>query len=174
MIGIIPKRTKKTPEWQNIGIYVALGLLVALILGYALIFYFESKASTKLSELEEKIAQVGTKEEKDTEVQILLAGRRIDDFFGILQQHRKSSSLFRFLEENCHPEVQFVIMDLAPVDNLVNISARTPTFETLGQQINILQAQDLVESVALNSVGVGDSGMTEFTLSLLFDPTIFQ
>jgi hypothetical protein len=174
MIGIIPKRTKKTPEWQNIGIYVALGLLATLILGYALIFYLESKASTKLSDLEGKIAQVGTQDEKDTEVQILLAGRRIDDFFSIFQQHNKSSGLFRFLEENCHPEVQFITMDLVPVDNLVNISGRTPTFETLGQQISILQAQDLIQNVGLNSVGVGDSGATEFTLSLLFDPIIFR
>lgn len=174
MIGIIPKPVKKAPEWQNIGIYVALGVLVAFVLGYAAIFFFEGKASKSLGNLEERISQVGTKDERNTEVQVLLAGRRIDDFSNLLRQHEKTSNVLKLIEENCHPRVWFTVMDLLTKDNILNISGQTPTFETLGQQILLFQKSSFVKEVNLVSVGVGKRGATEFTLSLLLDPAIFQ
>ena len=174
MPGIIPKPIKRTPKWHAIALCAALGLIVLLVLGYALLFYFEGKAQSTLNDLEEKIAQVGTKEEKKIETQLLLQRKTINDFAKLFQDHKKASAFFEFIENNCHPKVWFTELTLSPEDAQANLSGQTVNFQTLGQQILIFQEHDSVESVQLNSLTINDEGETEFTLSLPLNSQMFK
>ncbi len=174
MVGIIPKPVQKAPPWHNLGIYIALGLVAVVVLGYAVLFYLQDRASDNLGSLEQEISQIGTKEERNVEAQVLFSGRRIDDFSKLFQQHKKTSNLLKLLEENCHPQVWVTEMDLLTNDNQANLSGKTPTFQTLGQQMLLFQKQSLIKDASLISLAIGKGGEAEFALSLFFDPAIFK
>jgi len=174
MVGIIPKPIKKTPKLYEFIPHLAFGLVVVVVLVYTILFYLDNQASKKLWDLEDKIAQVGTKEERSAETQILLDKQRISDFSTMLHNHNKTSSLFKFLEENCHPKVWFTALELNSGDSQVMLSGETPNFQTFGQQIAIFQNQDLVKKIEITDLAIGKSGQATFTFSLSLDPKIFQ
>ena len=174
MVGIIPKKPKKTPEWQNFTFYISCALLVVVILGYAALFYFEAKASGVLQDLEEKIAQVATKEEKVTEAKVLSTQKKISDFSKLLKSHQQSSNFFTFLEENCHPKVWLTKVELNPEKAEALVSGKTADFETLDQQLFIFQQHELIQSIDLTNLLIGKKGETEFSLYLYLNPQIFQ
>ena len=174
MVSIIPKKTKKAPEWYNFGFYIAVAFLIAVVLGYAGLFYFEGKAWDTLQDLEDRIGQVGVKEEKLTEAKVLIAKRKINDFSKLLEVHKKSSNLFAFLESVSHPKVWFTEVRLSPESAKAIIAGRPVNFQTLDQQLFILGQQDLIERVELTNLSIGKSGETKFSLNISLNPQIFK
>ena len=174
MIGIIPKKPKKAPGWQNFASYFSCALFIVVILSYIALFYFEGKAFALLQDLEEKIAQVATKEDIVTEGQVLAAKKRINDFSKLLQDHKRASNFFTFLEENCHPKVWLTEVELNPGEAKALVSGKTADFKTLGQQILIFQGQEQIQSVDLTNLSISKKGETEFSFYLYLKPQIFQ
>ncbi|MFH1423405.1 MAG: hypothetical protein ABIG29_00405 [Candidatus Nealsonbacteria bacterium] len=174
MIGIIPKPIKKTSKLYGFSPYIVFGLVLAVVLAYVVLFYLGNKASETSSDLEEKIAQVGTKEEKVLETQVLIDKQRIDDFSKIFSDHQRFSNFFKFLEENCHPKIWFNKLELNSQDSQAVLTGETSNFETLGQQMVIFQNQTLVKTVEITNIAIGNTGRVDFTLSLLLDPEIFK
>ncbi len=174
MVGIIPKTIKKTPQWQNLASYFCYALLIVVVLGYAALFYFEGKAVGALQDLEEKIAQVATKEDRAAESRILAAKKKINDFSKLLQDHKKSSNFFTFLEENTHPKVWLTKVELDPEKAQALVSGKTADFKTLGQQILIFQRQEQIRSVDLTNLSIGKTGEAEFSFYLYLNPQILQ
>jgi len=174
MVEIIPKKIKKAPEWYNLGFYIAAALLIVVVLGYAILFYFENRALNNLQDLEERISQVGTQEEKNMEVEVLLAKKRISDFAELLQSHKKSSNFFTLLEETSHPKVWLTEVDLYPEKAEVLVSGKTLNFQTLGQQLFIFQDQESINQVELANLLIGEGGETEFSFYFYLDPQVFK
>ncbi len=174
MIDIIPKKVKKAPEWYSFGFYIALALLIAVVLAYALSFYFEGRALNNFQDLEDRIAQVGTKQEKAVETEVLAAKKRINDFSKLLQSHKKSSNFFTLLEENCHPEIWLTGVELYPEEAEAIVTGQTSDFQNLGQQLAIFREQDLIESLELTDLLIGEEGEAKFSLYFHLDPVIFH
>lgn len=174
MVEIIPKKTKKASEWYNFGFYIVGVLLIVVVLVYAVLFYFEGKTWDVLQDLEDKINQVGVKEEKVAEAKALIAQKRINDFSKLLKSHKKSSNFFILLEENCHPQVWLTGLELNPERAEALVSGRTSDFQALGQQLFIFRQQDSIERVELTNLLINEEGETEFSLYLYLDPQIFQ
>ena len=174
MVGIIPKPIKKTSKLYEFSPYIVFGLVVAVVLAYIALLYFENKTSKIAWDLEEKIAQVGTKDEKVVEAQVLLDKRKIDDFSKLFADHQRASNFFKFLEENCHPKIWFNKLELSPKDSQVVLSGETSNFETLGQQMVIFQNQGFVKTIEISDLSLGKNGRANFTFSLSLDPEIFK
>ena len=174
MVGIIPKTTKKAPAWQNLALYIAGSLALAVISGYAVLFYFGNKAFNNLQAIEEEINQVATKEERGEEAKALVAEKKINDFSKLFQKHKKSSNFFVFLEQNSHPRAWFSKVELSPEKAEAAVSGQAASFEVLGQQFFIFQQQELVQNVDLTNLLIGKDGQIGFSFDFRFDPKIFQ
>lgn len=174
MVGIIPKPIKKTSKLYELAPYISFGLVVVVVLAYAALFFIEKRTSKTLWNLEDKIAQVGTKDEKSLEAQLLLHKQKIDDFSKLFTDHKKTSSFFDFLEENCHPKIWFNKLELSSQDSQATLAGETSSFETLGQQIAIFQGQELVKNIEISDLSVAKTGRANFTISLFLDPKIFK
>lgn len=174
MVGIIPKPIKKIPKWHNIVFYLALALLIVAVLSYFILANLERKSLATYQDLEEKIAQVGTLEDKALEKEVFTDKKKISDFSILLQEHQKPSNFFQFLEEICHPQIWFSGLKLSPGVFQAVISGQAPNFQILGQQLFIFQTQDLIQSVELADLSIGEGGETEFIFSLFLDPQIFK
>lgn len=174
MIGIIPKPIKKISKLYEFSPYITFGLVIAVVLAYVVLSYLGNKASKQVAVLEDKIAQVGTQDEKVMETQVLFQQRQIDDFVKLFANHQKSSSLFKFLEENSHPKIWFNKLELSSKDSQAVLSGETPNFGTLAQQIAIFQKDALVKNIEISDLSLGKNGRANFTFSLLLDPKIFK
>ena len=78
------------------------------------------------------------------------------------------------MEENTHPEVWFTDFELNPKLPQVKISGLTRNFQTLAQQLYILQEKDSIEEIKLTNITLGEEGETEFSLELSLSPEIFR
>ncbi len=174
MSGIIPKPIKKTPKLYEFAPYIVFGLVAAVVLVYVTLLYLENKTSKVSRDLEEKIIQVGTKDEKALETQVLVNKQKIEDFSKLFADHKKTSNFFKFLEDNSHPKIWFNKLELNSQDSEVVLSGETSSFETLGQQMVIFQNQALVKAVEISDLSLGKNGRASFTFSLSLDPKIFQ
>jgi len=174
MVGIIPKPIKKTPRIYEFAPHIVFGLVLVVVLAYVVLFYFENKTSKTLWDLEEKIAQVGTMEEKNLETQILLDKQKIDDFSKLFAGRQRISNFFKFLEENCHPKIWFNKLELSPSDSQAVVSGETSNFETLGQQIAIFQSQEMVKNIEISDLNIDKNGRASFNFTISLDPEIFK
>lgn len=174
MVGIIPKPIKKTSRLYEFSPYIVFGLVVAVASASVALFYLENKTSKTLWDLQEKIAQVGTKDEKAIEMQVLLDKQKIDDFSKLFADHQRASNFFKFLEENSHSKIWFNKLELSTQDSQVVLSGETSNFETLGQQIVIFQNRELVKTIKISDLAIGKDGRANFTFSLSLDPKIFK
>lgn len=174
MVGIIPKPIKKAPKWHNIATYAAFGLVIAVVLGYAGLIYLENKALNAIWDTEEKITKVGTKEERNMEIQVLLNSDKMGKFSTLFQDHKKSSKFFAFLEENSHPKVWITRLDLNTNEAEATLTGQTPNFQTLGEQLLIFQKEEVVKSISISSLSIGKDGKTGFILSLSLDPNLIK
>ncbi len=174
MVEIIPKPTKRILPWQNALFYLSLALVIAVVFGYFILLYFENKASGASRNLEEKIAEVGTPEEKAREIEVFAQKRKIEDFSKLLQGHQKSSNFLKFLEGITHPKVWFSRVELNIDQFQAQLSGRTQSFQTLGQQLFIFQRQNLIQNVDLAKLSLGKTGEAEFSFLLSFDPELLK
>ncbi len=174
MVGIVPKPIKKPSRLYGLIPHVVFGIVAAVVLVYVFLLFIENKTSKTLRDLEEKITQVGTGEEKALETQVLLNKQKIDDFSKIFANHQRTSNFFKFLEENSHPKVRFNKLELSSQDSQAVISGETSNFENLGQQMVIFQNQELVKTVGVSDLVLNKEGRVNFTFTLSLDPKIFK
>ena len=174
MVGIIPKPIKKPSQVYRLAPYIVFGLVAVVVLAYIVLSYLENNASKTMENLQERIAQVGTKDEKVLEAQVLLDKEKIDDFSKLFADHQRVSNFLKFLEENSHPEIWFNKLILNSEDSEVVLAGETANFETLGQQIVIFQSQELVKNVEISDLSLGKNGRATFTFTLSLDQEIFK
>ncbi len=174
MIGIVPRKIKKTSKLYEFSPYIVFGLVIAVVLAYVVLLYLGNKTSKISWDLAEKISQVGTKDERALEARILLEKQRINDFSKLFADHQEASNFFKFLEENSHPKIWFNELELSSKDSQAILSGETSNFEILGQQIAIFQSQVFVRIVEISNLSIGKDGKANFTVLLTLDPKIFQ
>jgi hypothetical protein len=174
MVGIIPKPIKKPSKWQKYLPYVGVAFIIIVVLSYAAVFYFQKQTSTTLSDLEDKIASIGTKEEKDIETQLILSKKRIDDFSGIFKDHQQISPVFKFLGDSCHPKVAFTKMDLSPKDYSMSVAGEAYNFTALDQQLAAWRKNQLIKDFNLSDFSINDENVISFSVSFTLDPSLFE
>jgi len=174
MVGIIPKPIKKTSRIYALAPYVSFGLAIAVVLVCVILFYLGNKSSGTLGDLEEKLAQVGTQDEKTLETQVLFDKKQIDAFSQLFAQHQRTSNFFKFLEENCQPKTWFSKLELDSKESQAILTGETSNFEALGQQIVIFQNQEFVKNVDITDLSLGKNGRVSFIFSLSLNPEIFK
>lgn len=171
-IEIIPKARIKIPTWT----VFLLVFDVIIILGLGATYFYFYQTSKKMTQVieEKKQALIDTPQEKALEANILLQEKRINTFSRVLSEHRQVKNIFTFLEEACHPEVEFGNFNFDSKDNSVTVSGKTVSFIVLGQQIMILKNKKELSKITLSGVSLSKEGDIIFSLQLTFNPQIFQ
>ncbi len=174
MVDLIPKRARKSLPFQNVFYYVALAILILAGGAYALLIYLESQASINLQDLEGEISRVGTSDERQMERNVFSTRKKINDFAAVIEAHQRPSQLFPFLESVIHPQVWMFDFELTMETNFLKMNGQTLNFQTLGEQMDVLRAQDMIEEIQLSDLSVGEGGQAEFSIGLMLNPEIFK
>jgi len=176
MVEIIPKAPPKRPLWQNILFFLSLAAPIAAIAGYFVLDHYADQSGKGVKGLRAQIAQVKTPEEMSLENELFEAQDKINDFSGLLENHKYASKLFPFLGSICHPKVQFQSLDFVVSDSGFSVSfpALAESYEVLHQQLLILRSAESIQSFEMSDIGMGKEGGVTFSLSLNISPQIFQ
>jgi len=171
---IIPKPQRKLPVWQNILFYSSLVILLMIFSSYFILDHFINNFSKELEQLEETLAREKTKEETSLEQEIFSYQKKIAAFSILIKNHLFTSNTFTFLEETCHPKIQFSQLSLNSSDRTVLLSGEAEDFTALGQQLSIFQDASGVENSNLSNISIGKQGGIDFTLKLSLNSQFFQ
>jgi len=170
---IIPKQTPRVPPWLDILFYLSVGLLVLSFIAYFLLNNSIKTSQKNLATLEETLSKE-VSEKATLKNEILTYQKKIKDFSGLINGHLKSSKIFVFIEEKCHPKVWFNEFTLNTEKGNVMLSGEAQSFESLGQQMLILRDEKMVKSIELGDVSLSKEGKISFNLNIFFNPSIFK
>ncbi len=166
MIEIIPKPIEKAPILQRILLYFSIGLAVALIIANFLLGSAQKDAEFYYKTLEEQLKRGRTPERVALEKEVLEYKAKIENITPFLEQHIVSSKFFEILENKTHPRIFFFEIKLNAREQIVALSGLVDSFQTLGQQLSILEEEPLIKEAVLTNIILTERGGIEFTLDL--------
>lgn len=175
-IEINPVNKNGTQRWKNIFLIVSIFIFIIVLAGFfAFKFYFIKEAEKKLAEANIIINQIGTEEQKRMEEELQKAEWQIHDFKILWENSPKVSQLFPYLESIVHPRVYFTNFSLNVAENKINLVVRADTFQSLIQQIQILENKpDFIEKFEVSNISAAEKGGVSFNLVLTVKPSIFK
>ena len=173
MVEIIPKEAFKPSRGLNILLYFAIFLLFLSAGAYFALNNFLQKAENNVASLESEISQIMTPEKVALEQEVLPSKSEIDRFANLINQHLQTSAIFEIIQRSTHPRVWFTKFDLDSRQKTFSLTGETENFETLGQQILIIQNEEAISTVNLDTVSSTKDGKVEFVLSLSLKPDAF-
>lgn len=173
-IEIIPKKETERTLLKNILFYLAIALLVVEILGFSLLVFYQKKLEEEKGQLDTALEEKQTAEIKALERKVLKSKEKIDDFASLFNSHKKSSQFFKFLGDVTHPKVFFSGITFNVGEGKADLSGKTESFPTLGQQISILRQQKLISNINLSGISLGEEGEVDFSLNFSISPQMLK
>ncbi|MEK7664057.1 MAG: hypothetical protein AAB340_01215 [Patescibacteria group bacterium] len=150
-------------------------LLAATVFSY-LIFNFKVQLqSQRIQDVEKESLNLVTGERRVFNNKVLDYKKKIDDFSTIINNHKVTSSVFSFIEENTLPDVWFSDFSMQGANNEINLSGQALNMEVLSRQVEIFERnQDYIESINVLESQTNSTGKVSFVLNLFFDSKIFN
>lgn len=174
MIEIIPKPPTEESLGQRIFFSFSLILVILVVVVFLILGYFHQKFSAELRDLETALAQEKTAQERRQELKILEIQKKLRDFSLLLENHRKTSNIFKLLEKLSHPQVWFFKFGFDSKNSQLSLSGQTENFQNLDQQLKIFQQDPMIKEINLAEISIGKDGMINFQILLSLDPEIFK
>ena len=172
-IEISPKKKLGIPTWSIVAVGLCLILLLGLTASY---FYFWLKIKNISQGIQKKEAEfVYLGEAIQTEQEKLLSSKqKIDDFGGLIAEHRNILALFEFLEKTSLSNVWFSDFSFSGEEGKISVSGKTDNLITLEQQTFVLKQQSAVKNLDITGVSIDAEEGIGFTFTITFDPVIFK
>lgn len=172
-IEISPKKKLGISTWLIAAIGVCLVLLLCLAVSY---FYFGAKIKDISQEIQKKEAEFALLEKtiREKQKELITLEQKINDFGSLLGEHRNTLNIFEFLEKNCLPNVWFSDFSFNGEEGKISVSGKTDNLITLEQQAFVLKQQSAVKNLDITKVLINKEGGIDFTLTIIFDHSIFK
>jgi len=168
-------------------------VLAVILLGIYLFFAFNTSRMNKLITEKEMASSALTQNIMKKEMEINPLKEKIENFGGLIEQHKIPINIFTVIENNCFPNVQFTDLTFDSAEMAVTLLAHTDDLATVEQQFASIKEEPLLAEVTLSGVsfsGGGDEGEeggeedsegieereegVEFTLKLIFKPEVLN
>jgi len=159
--------------WVDVVFYFIISLLIATVFCYLIFIvkiYFQE---SKIKDFEASLATVGTDEQKEMEKQIFEHQKKINNYVPLIKDHRISSNVFAFLEQNTLPKVWFSRFSMGGKDANITLSGEAGSVEIFSRQISVLEESEYLTKITVLGTTIGEQDRINFNLALSLDPKIF-
>ena len=156
--------------------WIVLVLVILSLLIYGGLLIYRKSLTTKITDLNEAIAQLEAKRDKSLEASIVGADKKLGVVENLFENHFYWSKLFAKIEELVVADVSFSEMKTSLVDAKMNLtlSGNAKSYTGLAEQMVSFKEDKLFESVELTSLKSSESGGLDFTLSILVSESILM
>jgi len=173
-VEIVPKPKAKPKKIVSFLFYLSLVVLILTVGIYFSLYSLEKKEAQKLERLEGRLAQQETKEMKDLRKNLKKDEEKINDFSILLDSYRCGTDFFEFLEGITHPKVMWLNANLNLVEFKLTITGKTDGFNTLTQQLLVLEKNSKIKDLKLSSLSLVGGEEVSFGLELSLSPELFE
>jgi len=175
MVQVIPKAAvKQAPAIKKILPWLSFLLVIVVVLLYFIFNHQVVKTTTALEQTEQELAKFRTQQYSELEEKILTFKTRVDDVADLLQDRKKLSNFFDFLETFVHPDIYFTSLSLRMDESDAKLEGVSNNFVSLGQQILAFKQDSFIQGAELTDISLDEEeGQIKFSIQifLLSDKT---
>lgn len=154
--------------------YLAISILIAVVFCYVVFIAKNNMQNSEITDLDSKMATLGTDRQKEQEKDVLTYQKKLNDFTFLFKSYGFASNVFAFMEKETLPNVWFRRFDLNARNNEVGLSGEADDMGVFSKQLAGFEKNKYVKNVNLLSSNLEESTKVEFTLSLTLDSSIFD
>jgi len=168
MVQVIPKATaKKESAIKKILPWFSF-LLVILVV--ALYFIFNDKVikiEAVIEKTEQELVSAQTESHLELERELSTFKMKVDEVVNLLQNRKKLSDFFSFLETFVHPNIYFTSLSLSMNELKADIGGISNNFLSLGEQILALERTSFVKEANLTNVSLDEEYGIQFFIEVI-------
>lgn len=179
-IDIIPKKQETGFQFSLFNVFIILCVVIFALegAGYFALDYFSKKTNKELQGINAQISQKETPETKNLEKEMKNYQEKIENISPLLDTHIYTLKIFPLIEALTHPQASFTKISFSAKDYKASLSGKTESFQTLGQQLRILEEkkekENLFTNINLSKFSIEKEGSVGFSLDLSFNPSVFK
>ncbi len=174
ILNIIPKPKLSLPFWVNPLIWISGAILLAMIGLFGFYYFQASSWESKAKAKESDYFVLGTPENKAAEEKVGKIAQQLEKFSQAFASHKLSYVFFDFLKANCHPNVSFSSLNLAPSSGKVSLAGQTNTYKSLSEPIVVLKNIKEPSALEVSDIILDKEGKITFRLNFTIDPNFFK
>lgn len=169
-----PSRMRFSSRVSDVFFLISLIFFFLAVFGSGGVFIFRYTANRKIGELDEERQRLEEDLRPHLIDQVLALSRRIETARAALGGHIFPSNTFEFLESATLPQVRFTSFGYSFDAKRVDLNAEAASYATLARQIRVLEARKEVEKVDFGGLSLGDKGLVQFKISIIFHEDLFH
>lgn len=172
--GILYQLRSKQFWWIDAVLYFVIALLVAAVVCFFVFSIRISSLKADLVSYNEKIAALGTSDQKDIEKNVFTYQSKLNNFAMLLSAHNISSNAFKIFEEETLATVWFssYLIDVSSAQ--IQLAGEADNLSTLSHQIANFEDNENVVSVSDLNTSLSTSGNILFRVTMMVDKDIFS
>lgn len=168
-----PSRVRFSSRMNDTIFLVALILFFLAVFGSGGVLVFRYVANQKIAELKAEREKLEGELRPNLIDQVLELSKRLEAARAVLGKHIFSSNVFEFLESATLPQVRYTSFGYAFDARRVDLNAEAASYATLARQIRVLEARKEVEKVDFGGLSLGQGGLVNFRISIVFHEDLF-
>lgn len=153
--------------------YLAISLLLAAVFCYVIFLVKNNMQKAEIDQQSALLEQVGTKQQKEYEKDVIAYQKKISDFTEIFANHEFASRAFAFMQDITLPNVWFGQFDLDRKTGKIQLMGQSDNMEDFSRQVAGFESSKYVKSVGALNSALADSATVRFNISLQMDPELF-
>lgn len=162
-------------QWVTIGYYLSVALVIVTVFCYVIFSFKVYLQNQQIDDINQKILSSTSGKNKLDEQRVTTYKKKLDDFASIINNHRISLNIFDFIESKTLPDVWFSGFNVAEAAGTINFSGTAKNMEALSAQMKVFEtSRDAITNIGLLSSQSAADGKVTFTLSISFNPSIFN
>ena len=159
----------------NTVFYFSCAILIVIIFGYLALEVKVYIQNQGIDEINKRMVGYSLYQQRIDENSIIDYKKKIDDFSLIIKNHKVSSNVFNFIEENTMSNVWFSNFDMSQSTYEIKLSGEAENIETLSDQIQTFENnKDNVKNINVLNSRADANGRIRFLLSISLNPEIYS
>ena len=172
-LSILYQLKNKKVWWLDTVFYFFVALLLATVFCFFIFSFKISLQEKTMKDLDEKIANVGTAQQKELENQVATYQKKIDNFATILTNHKIPTNVLGLLEKITLPNVWFYTFAMSSQTSSIQLAGEAESTTALTRQISIFDGNIFIKEITGMSSETAETGRIKFSLTLSINPDIF-
>lgn len=178
-LSFIPQKTFEPAFYKRrgLGIVIVFSFLLFFISisAYGALFLYKNSLNKETNVLTDSLERAKAAFELPLINEVNQTSEKIDYSKKLLEQHVSLVPVFDFLEKNTSKDVRFKNFKYSSVQNenpTVLLDGSAKNYSTLAFQGDIFEKDKNIKGVLFSSLGLGEKGMINFAVKLIFDPSM--
>lgn len=165
--------------WPRMLLSVTIILIILVIAAYLLILTYDRILSAQAGRLDRETRDIADTISREDLQQLMQLDLQIRNLSLLLDRHVHISHVLNEMERVTLPQVRYMTVAVRIEDGperriIAEARGIAPSLEAVSLQAAALGESDFVQDVRVNSVRVGEGGVMEFDINVLFNSSILH